>query len=296
MKNYYKYRKKILELLSNKVRTDKSINPGEWQGVIKNTYTHILPLDGKNCRKSREDAIREYLEIEIKEDFLPRGKKGCKETLHPYAHHLNSSQLLCYATFQPLLEEENIGDATHHPKEELIKLIKDLLCIDISKDAKCKFEYIDDLKWEKRDGSIQPEGTSFDFHIADKNIEVFFEIKFTEFGFGKAKNDENHKEKIEDTYLFRVKDIVGKKVSKKYIIQNYQLFRNIIRSNSEKKLVVFITDNSNPKTSDDICKFDKDFLTSSHANVKFVTWQDICNNWPKDIAMPFQFTCFETPK
>ena len=46
------------------------------------------------------------------------------------------------------------------------------------------------------------EGTNFDFHISDGDKEYFFEIKFTENGFGKASNDDRHSQKIKDIYIW----------------------------------------------------------------------------------------------
>jgi hypothetical protein len=285
MKGYLAYRKGILQILQNKIRSNGiDIPAGSWHGETRDTYTHILPLaDESNTRCSRVKAIKEYLGILIDENFLPTKSKGRGETLHPYSHHLNSSQLLCYSAFRGLLNED------HTPKEAFINLLWGLGIV-ISRNARCDFEFSDGLKWEN---GGEMEGTTFDFHIFDNDKEYFFEIKFTENGFGKAAKDDRHLQKIKDIYLNRIAGITDNTLSEEDCIQYYQLIRNIIRAGSESKTVIFITDANNPSTNNDISCFCKKFLTKSITKPLFWTWQEICAQWPADIEKPFQFVCFE---
>ena len=169
MKGYQAYRKDILQMLQNKIRSNGTDIPaGNWHGETRDSYTHILPLgDESNTRCSRVKANKEYLGILIDENFLPTKSKGKGETLHPYSHHLNSSQLLCYSAFRGLLNED------HTPKEALINLLS---CFDIviSRNARCDFEFSDGLKWEK---GGEMEGTTFDFHIFDNDKELLLSDK-----------------------------------------------------------------------------------------------------------------------
>lgn len=284
METYNAYRERILRLLSDKVREEYGypIDAGYWRGEKRERF-HILPLSGKkNNRQARIDAISKYLGVIIDERFLPAKNGDSKESLHPYAHHLNSSQLLCYMAFGELIAKD------YKPEESLVNLLASL-GINISSEATCTFEYHDDMRWEN-----EPEGTSFDFHISDKDKEYFFEIKFTEDGFGKAKNDDRHKQKITEVYRTQIENLIGIKPENEQILRYYQLFRNILRANSDSKTVVFITDANNPKTERDLKEFQAKFQSSSLLNVKHLTWQQICDKWQvTGIAKPFQFSCFE---
>lgn len=283
MKSYNNYRHEVLQKLSGEIRKEgKEIPPGKWNGEQRETLTHILPLVGSNTRKARVEAIKEYLGVSIDDNFLPKKQKGKGETLHAYAHHLNSSQLLCYMVFRNMLTE------AHTPKESMRDLLASLN-INISSDAKCDFEFKDDLKWVQKD---EPEGTSFDFHISDNGNQYFFEIKFTEQGFGKAKNDDHHKDKIAEVYMDKIEDILNVQPTEEDCLNYYQLFRNIIRADSDSKTVIFLTDKNNPTTSKEIDEFRKKYLSASSSNVKFLTWQEISEKWPKEMEKPFQFICF----
>lgn len=278
--SYDNYRKKVLEILSLTARQNEDFGPGSLQGVTKDRYRHILPLkDGINNRESRVKAIKDYLKISIENRFLPKRTKVQKESLHPYIHHLNSSQLLCYMVFRSLI------DADGHPKKELIDLLKSLE-INISTNSECRFEYSDGMFWKEQN---EAEGTSFDFYIRDDDNEFFFEIKFTENGFGKAQDDTRHLAKIKDLYLPQINQSVDTRI----VRDNYQLFRNTIRANAPEKTVIFITDKNNPATQRDIANFKKSYLTGCKGVVRFLTWQDIATYWPTNIATPFQFECFK---
>lgn len=284
MKGYENYRRGIIETLSNEIRKDgKEIVPGCWKGVTKDSYTHILPLDReKKPRMARIKAIQDYLGIKIDKKFL--SKKG---SLHQYAHHLNSSQLLCYMAFRPLLTDD------YHPTAAMRTLLASITknSINISEEAQCDFEYNDDMKWEQKN---EPEGTSFDFHISDiDKHEYFFEIKFTEDGFGKAKKDDEHERKFNEVYLGKIKDVLNKEVTLDEGLKYYQLFRNIIRGDSDKKTIVLITDNNNPATKYELEMFQEKYMADSKVNVIYLTWQEVCEQWPENVEKPFQFTCFK---
>ena len=62
----------------------------------------------------------------------------CKSIhLHQYAHHLNSSQIMCYNFFRPLIESFN--GKMYTPKTSLLNLIKEEIDKDIiSNDTECK--------------------------------------------------------------------------------------------------------------------------------------------------------------
>ncbi|MBD5199666.1 MAG: hypothetical protein HDS83_04675 [Bacteroidales bacterium] len=279
MYGYKEYRNNIIATLSNEIRKNgKEIANGVWRGEQQDSFRHILPLpNGENTKRNRIAAIKEYLGIKIDEKFLSKPR-----ALHQFAHHLNSSQLLCYMTFRPLLTDE------YRPTEELINLLNSV-GIYISENAKCEFEYNDNLTWDNK-----PEGTSFDFHIYDSNKQYFFEIKFTEDGFGDAKKDDSHIKKFDDLYRDKIKDVLNQEVTVDECLKYYQLFRNIIRCDSDSNTIVLITDEENPVTSEELSYFEKNYLNNTNINIIPLTWQVLCKKWPKNIQKPFQFICFES--
>ena len=207
--------------------------------------------------------------------------------MHQHAHHLNSSQLLCMMFFSNLIDEK------HRINNSMISFVKDILGINISQNAYCSFEHT-----EKREpyifkvgGKDEYEGTSFDFYIVDGGTEIFFEIKFTENGFGKAKDDTRHDEKIAQ-YKKLLPSYLSHTPSDSEFRNHYQLFRNIIRS-GENKYVVFITDGNNPSTEKEKDNFQKSFGKSE--NVKFITWQDIkkSTNAFYPCQLPYQFKAID---
>ena len=149
---------------------------GKWQG--KGCYPHILRFEDNQSRRNKHKVVRE-------KNILPGGldDKFTLKDMHTYAHHLSSSQVLCYNFFRPLITIHN------NPTDELIQLLE-MQGIKISRFAICTFEYCPDKE----------EKTQFDFHIQDGDVEVFFEIKYTEYGFGKAEKDDKHKKTFETIY------------------------------------------------------------------------------------------------
>ena len=253
------------------------IEPGIWRGKNGNSFkSHILPLKGNiNTPKTRSEAIIKYtgLDPKVLSDFLKT------KNIHQYAHHINSSQLLGLSIFG------NMVNSNGSPKQELIDLMKHF-GIEISNLAKCVFEYQDNIKWEQKK---EKEGTSFDFFIEEGNKRYFFEFKFTEDGFGKAKNDNRHIEKIRDVYSTRIKKstILKTPVEEGQIMKNYQLYRNLIRRESDNDTIIFITDKENTQTEKELDNFLKNYITKE-IGIKRITWQEIKKEYPSSCRVPFQ--------
>lgn len=276
--SYTKYKESVLKRL-----IDASGKKNQWENGVweKNgaSVEHILPLDGKNTKANRANAIKKYMRFDCKE-WLPGNYKG----LHQYAHHLNSSQMLCMMFFSSMVKNGKATDA-------LVRFINDALGIAITTNSVCQFEYCDQnmpefhIKNEHGELVKESEGTSFDFHIKDSNAEIFFETKLTERGFGKAKNDLRHQEKAKK-YMELLPQELRNKVSVEDILTHYQLFRNIIRAGKENSYVVFITDGNNPATKDEQKSFVEKF--GNPKRVIFTTWQEIVKKSP-NLTLPFQF-------
>lgn len=278
-KSYKGYRNTVVEQLVS--AAGKTWNDGVWHQT-GTSVPHILPAkhsdDTRMNREYRAVAIEELLGFDCRKCL---GDKLIG--LHQYAHHLNSSQLLCMMFFSNLIDDE------HRVTRGMISFAKDVLGINISSTAQCSFEY-----GEKREpyifkvsGKYEYEGTSFDFHIKDGDIEIYFEIKFTENGFGKADDDCRHSEKIQQ-YKKLLPTYLCQEPTDEQFRNYYQIFRNIIRS-GENKFVIFITDGNNPSTEKEIVDFQIIFGKSD--NVKFITWQGVKNsaNGFYPCKLPYQF-------
>lgn len=202
---------------------------GYWRGK---PYGHILPQQF------------------IKSNFLegiPLPPKELK--LHTDAHHLNSSQVLCYNFFRPYSK----GNDYLIPKESLFILLNHFgINIEYEVNAFCEFEH-------EQEGDWKGEGTNFDFYLKSGIKECFFEIKYTEPEFGhfqleKASN--TRKNKITSLYYPKIQscpvfnDFLRCNISDLHLLgENYQIIRNIIRVQDKNCYVIFITDDNNPHTT-----------------------------------------------
>lgn len=221
-------------------------------------YGHILDIDED---KARAAFIEKY-------NLLPGLRFDgfiSPEKVHKYAHHLNSSQVLCYNFFRPMLNDD------HTPKQELIALLKEQ-GVSISPKARCDFEYDDYTEFKK-------EGTEFDFHIADEDTgtEVFFEIKYTEEGFGGAKDDNHHEEKFDSIYSKMLKKCQCLKddMPLEDFLKSYQLYRNVLRITDKHMYTVFITAKGNAKTYMQLDAFLKRINDEYKGNVIALYWEDL---------------------
>lgn len=220
-------------------------------------YGHILDYDED---KARAAFIEKY-------NLLPGLRFDgfiSPEKIHKCAHHLNSSQVLCYNFFRPMLNDD------HTPKQELIALLKEQ-CVSILTKARCDFEYVGYPDFKE-------EGTEFDFHIADGDSEVFFEIKYTEDGFGGAKDDDRHKEKFGSTYskmLKKCQCLKDNNPSPEDFFRSYQLYRNVLRITDKHKYAVFITAKGNAKTYIQLESFLKNINDEYKGNVIVLYWEDL---------------------
>ena len=61
-----------------------------------NPYNHIVDIDGK----TKEEIVKTIIE---EDGVCPKEFRKP----HMYAHHLNSSQVICYEFFKPLIENKD---------------------------------------------------------------------------------------------------------------------------------------------------------------------------------------------
>ena len=203
--SYKQFLRKVIDYLNGYNNWEK----GTWRG---SEYEHIVEITGS----SRLEIVREIM----LNDGLEEKELDLFTKPHSNASHLNSSQVLCYEFFRPMMTvvnpKSNCGQAT----EKLVKFIKETMGVIITENAACQFEYEDittknDFK-RIVSGRGRGENSSFDFHIQDKeaNVEIYFEIKYTEQSFGgwrksKDKSDvaiANHCAYIEKGYKRMLKE------------------------------------------------------------------------------------------
>ena len=231
-------------------------------------HDHIAKIEKG---KRREDVVKEIIESDGVETDLFRKP-------HQYAHHLNSSQVVCYEFFRPLLDKDK--------KSELAKALE---IMGISSDA-----FINtNAEFEKEfdDG----EGTNFDFFLsADKLHNLYVEVKYTEQGFGVCKDDEPHKQKFSNTYKKLIDESWCIKDSQKGIIdflqmrKYYQLFRNTLRVQNDSDFVVFLFPEQNTIAKSQFEHFRDTFLSEKgRRNVKGIYWENLVELMSDDFKKKF---------
>lgn len=262
MNNYSKSRK---EHLCKYAKEKKLPVGGKFQGKETQWTDLILLYDNPNRLK----IIEKYNLLNGLKLDTEFSKK-----LHMFAHHLSSSQILCYNYFRPMIIENG------HPNIELIDIFKNR-GIYIAQDVDCQFEY----------GGYElfpNEGTEYDFHLIDKDkeTEVFIETKYTEEAFGKAyknkksKNGPSYSEKFKNVYTEMIEKCACLK-SKKEIeldvfLNNYQLFRNVLRITDKSKYTVFIFPYQHSKLRKEYEQFKKNFITDEYSNnVIAIHWEEL---------------------
>jgi len=238
---------------------------GLWRGK---PYGHILPKQL------------------IKSNFLDGIPLPPEEmNLHTDAHHLNSSQVLCYNFFRPYSDEHDL----HMPKENLFILLNHFgIKIEYESNAFCAFEY-------EQEGDWKGEENNFDFYLKSGNKQCFFEIKYTENGFGhfqiekssntrKKKNSDIYYPKIQSSPVLNDSFKTGIITTPNLLASNYQIIRNIIRVQDNNCYVVFITDKNNPYTASQLNSFKIKYIKKEWSeNILLITWQDLIFN-AKSIA------------
>lgn len=265
--SYTKFKEKVLDKLAD---YKKNVLKIEENGIFryrgkKYPKEHILPIPSG---KSIQNIVKEYNVLKCLKgvDFL------IEKDLHRYAHHLNSSQLMCYNFFRPYIIKEGSKTSLN---DALIDLLSKYIAINQCDDAECHFEYV-------QGGEYEGEDTNFDFYLKSDETEVFFEIKYTEAGFGKCEDDDRHKDKFARIYNGLIKKCPAIKDSITFndeFRKNYQLFRNSIRATGKNKYVIFMYDENNQYCKDQLDEFLKKYITDDYKNMNIIgiTWQDLAH-------------------
>lgn len=197
--------------------------------------SHILPLADKD---------RNIIE-KFREKYFSSQYSNIK--LHRFFHHLNSSQALCINLFFPLIALNRLH------------LFWSFLGLDGAADLFPLFEKESDIEKTARK-------TSFDFFVSGGDSKVFVEVKYTENGFGKAKNDEEHRRKFENTYLPILKQkssfLMPQCSQSDFFFSHYQLLRNLVHV-SETDYVVLLFPSANTEADREAYFAYTDLLTDA---------------------------------
>jgi hypothetical protein len=201
--------------------------------------SHILPLSRRN------DNIHQR----YRDQFFSSEDGNIK--LHRYFHHLNSSQALCINLFCPMIFEKRLD---YFPQFLNLKMSQ---------------PYIPAFE---KDG-IEKTGrrTSFDFHLQDsESNEIYVEVKYSEDGFGRAKNDDEHRRKFHETYLPLVKAsryLTSQCSEEKTFLEHYQVLRNLVHIGPAAN-VVFLFPSANEPVENEAA-FAREYFLNPEGRKKF---------------------------
>lgn len=212
-------------LIAYKALKFKEVPHGLWRNnpdkVLQ--YAFISKYDNNNLIETFQ---KEYLNYE----------KGLEAKIkrHMYFHHMNSSQAMCINFFYPLY------------KEGCLELITESLGF---KDERIKSTSVRFEEPSKIDSIKGFRPTNFDFYFeTETGKKFFFEIKYTENEFGKAKDDCDHNKKFKNVYstgnIFN--PIQDEYREKELFFKNYQIIRNLIHVAADS-FVVFLYPEGNSK-------------------------------------------------
>ena len=204
---------------------------------------HILPIAHREL-----NVLEKYRAL-----FFSSNYANLK--LHQFFHHLNSSQALCINLFYPLIAENALG------------LFLQFLRIEPGVDLRAIFE-------KKSDIEAAARRTSFDFHIKHATASnIFVEVKYTEHGFGQAKNDDKHRTKFRKTYLPLVEKssfITHRCHEEAFFLSHYQVLRNLVHI-SDTAHVVLLFPSANAAVAEEAVYARDQLLTDAgRAKLKIV--------------------------
>lgn len=190
-------------------------------------YSHILPVSLQSLNLLPPYRAR----------FWDYFTKSCIK-LHSDFHHLNSSQALCFNLFYPFVADGGWGS---EPITSLLGTQGDTVEV-------ADFEFVANAM----------EGTNFDFCLRlASGRRVYFELKYTEQGFGKAKADAVHMQKVETVYRPRL----AGRFRPQYctvdcFLQHYQIMRNIwsLRPGQDNVCFVYPRNNASLVAEEDFIR------------------------------------------
>jgi hypothetical protein len=236
----------------------------------KGGYKHILYLP-EECKTDKELFIKKQKEVVFNFGLITPAKINpffLDGHLHPLAHHLTSSQIMCYNFFRPLINKKGI------PTPKLIELFK-FICPDLEWDESsiARFEYQE-----------EGEGTNFDFILHTNSIKIYCEIKYTEKDFTKQckTKTKNHFKKQYSGMIAECSHLWKEKVKEDdFMKQYFQLFRNVIRARTDNDYVLFICPKDRDDLEESFDSFKKFYLKDDIQNIQYIYWESLIENAKK---------------
>ena len=276
-------------------------------GKLDETRTFGSTRDHKNGDSAEHGYIIDLRDVEVISRFNVLGSEKFKEDFekligkpHTLARHLNSSQVMCYNFFRPMISDVDTKSRWRNVSGALVKFVKETLGVSITEKAVCQFEYEDSKtkktfkKYAKYKG--RGENSQFDFFVQDGETKIFFEIKFTESSFGAWSTSKisehgiiNHCAYVEKGYKGMVerspfltqecKDTILSFNEEKFADRRnpfnlqYQLFRNALKADANT-YSVFIFPDANPKPQKEFKAF-KNNLIDGQDHIIALKWEDL---------------------
>lgn len=242
-----------------KVEKLPSIKNGSFR---EKEYSHILP------RNMWEYNLLPHLRHEML-NYIE--SNNLKKKFHKYFHHLNSSQAMCLNFFIPLIIDKKL---------ELILPFLGLHGHQIDYSTVC-------FEKEGLERKYNRTATSFDFFFkTTSELCVYFEIKYTENGFGCASksSEYNYDQKYSEVYAKLLKPISQEYQNCNSFLKYYQLLRNLIHID-EKSHVVFLSPNENEKimTQSNFAK-KKLLLEGYRNNLHLLTWRRLVEEVHRELG------------
>lgn len=206
--------------------------------------THILPINDRD-----QNILKKYRDHFFSSDYA-------QIKFHQFFHHLNSSQALCINLFYPLIAENALD------------LFLKYLGVASNSEIRSLFEKESEIEKAVR-------STSFDFYIQlAKTSKFFVEVKYTEDGFGKAKNADEHRHKFHKTYLPLLIDksafLVSECQDEALFLSHYQILRNLVHINDTDHVVLLFPSSNSAVAEESIYARDQLLTATGSDKLKIV--------------------------
>lgn len=216
-------------------------NMGTWRGIEK---SHIL------TKESEELNLMGFTKSDV--------DRNSSIKFHIGFAHLNSSQAMCMNFFYPLM------------KNSKLDIISKILKIN---------GQVTDAQFEK-ESNIETENyrkTNFDYYCKINDINIYFEIKYSEQEFGGALRDTDHKNKYKAIYKNHCfnNPVFISDIDEETFLDNYQIMRNFIVLD-HNSYVVFVYPKENIRVRKQILDAKNIFISDKFYNqVILLTWENL---------------------
>ena len=202
------------------------------------------------------DAIKEYCLLEQVRD-LP----FTIEKLGENAHHIDSTQIMCYNFFR-IFQDDLLAITS------FFQLFNDLKIDEIKK---CAFSYED-----HKDLFMGLTGeTNFDFYAGNDVDNIYIDTKYLESSYGACQNDGKHNAKYE-LYMPLLSNVLSvDSLDKQYFFKYYHLFKAVCRIDSKNTHLIFVVPRDRVDLQHDWFDWHDRFIKND-VDVRLISWEDMC--------------------